>query len=160
MEQWTMSWKRQRIASLNLAKCHENFHTRNQLLDWCTNGRMLNACHLPTKQTLHSTVLTLECTMEHMVLHLELIHRSTFSVTKACKHLSGQIWAWKSWCQNKHKVFCWLLLRNRLSTRELLRKKNMELEDYSCVLCDSSSDETLVHLLFLLKNQLQVPFFT
>jgi len=61
--------------------------------------------------------------------------------------------------QNKHKVFCWLLLRNRLSSRELLRKKNMELEDHSCVLCDSSSDETLVHLLFLLKNQLQVPFF-
>jgi hypothetical protein len=45
-----------------------------------------------------------------------------------------------------------------LGTREL-RKKNMELEYYNCVLCDSSSDETLVHLLFLLKNQLQVPFF-
>jgi hypothetical protein len=32
-------------------------------------------------------------------------------------------------------------------TRELLKRKNMELEDYSCVLCSSSTAESLFHLL-------------
>lgn len=26
-------------------------------------------------------------------------------------------WLWKSWCLNKHKIFFWLLLKNRISTR-------------------------------------------
>jgi len=40
-----------------------------------------------------------------------------FSVAKAYKHLSGHNtvhpgfkWIWNSSCQNKHKVFCWLIL--------------------------------------------------
>lgn len=37
-------------------------------------------------------------------------------------------WIWKSYCQPKHKVFCWLLLKDRLSTRNILRIKHMELD--------------------------------
>jgi len=55
-----------------------------------------------------------------------------FSSSKAYKHLIGHRvthaafkWLWKSACQNKHKVFFWLLLNDRLSTRELLRRRNM-----------------------------------
>ena len=48
--------------------------------------------------------------------------------------------------KNKHKVFFWLLLKDGLSTRALLRRRNMALPDYSCVLCTSALDETLVHL--------------
>jgi len=51
-------------------------------------------------------------------------------------------------------VFFWLVLKDRISTRELLRRKNMNLEDYSCVLCNSRMEETLMHLL------LQCPFAT
>ena len=32
-------------------------------------------------------------------------------------------WLWKSSCQPKRKVFCWLLLKDRLCTRELLKRK-------------------------------------
>ena len=78
---------------------------------------------------------------------------STFSISKAYVHLTGHCvthatfnWLWKSACQKKHKVFFWLLLKDRLSTRELLRRKNMILQDYSCVLCPSTSDESLEHL--------------
>jgi len=85
----------------------------------------------------------------------------TFSVNKAYKQLSGFShphpafkWIWKSACQNKHKVFFWLVLKDRISTRELLRRKNMNLEDYNCVLCNSRMEETLMHLL------LQCPFAT
>jgi hypothetical protein len=51
-------------------------------------------------------------------------------------------WVWNSSCQNKHKVFAWLFLKDRLSTRELLKRKNMELQDYSCVLCSSLTEDT------------------
>ena len=64
-----------------------------------------------------------------------------FSSSKAYKQLTGHrithnafLWLWRSSCQNKHKVFFWLLLKDRLSTRELLKRKNMELPNYTCLL--------------------------
>lgn len=75
-------------------------------------------------------------------------------MAKAYKHLSGHRdirqsfnWIWKCSCQNKHKVFAWLILMDRLSTREILKRKNMVLEDYPCVLCSTSTEESLFHLL-------------
>ena len=77
-----------------------------------------------------------------------------FSVAKAYKQLSGHRvihpsfkGIWKCSCQNKHKVFSWLILKDRLSTTELLRRKNMELQDYNCVLCNNMTEESLFHLL-------------
>lgn len=77
-----------------------------------------------------------------------------FSIAKAYEHLSGhsQIhpgfkWIWNSNCQNKHKVFAWLIMKDKLSTRELLRRKNMELQDYNCVLCNNAVEESLLHLM-------------
>lgn len=49
--------------------------------------------------------------------------------------------------QNNHKVFAWSILMDRLSTRELLKRKNMELQDYTCVLCNNSTEESLLHLM-------------
>ena len=94
-------------------------------------------------------------------------------------------WIWNSACQNKHKVFFWLLLHDRLSTRELLKKRNMALPSYFCVCFNLSVEESLAHLflhwlfaqgcwstiglnvgqsdLFItlvnLRSQLNVPFF-
>jgi hypothetical protein len=50
---------------------------------------------------------------------------------------------------NKHKFFGWLLLWDRLNTRNLLRRKKMILDNYSCVLCSQNTEETLYHLFFL-----------
>lgn len=76
-----------------------------------------------------------------------------YSVKKAYRHLSGHLnlhpaykWLWSSSCQKKHKVFFWLLIKDRLSTRELLRRKNMLLQDYSCPLCNGTLDESSTHL--------------
>ena len=55
-------------------------------------------------------------------------------------------WIWKSYCQPKHKVFCWLLLKDRLSTRNILRRRKMELESYSCEICSLLIEETVEHL--------------
>lgn len=55
-------------------------------------------------------------------------------------------WLWKSACQNKRKIFFYLLLKDRLSTRKILRRKNMHLQDYSCVLCQLGIEENLTRL--------------
>jgi hypothetical protein len=108
---------------------------------------------------------------------------SVFASNKAYKNLIGhhQIpptfnWLWNSTCQNKRKIFLLALLRRR----------NMRLEDCTCVLCHLGVREELIHLLFQcsfaatcwnyisiaissstdlqviiqsLKDQLRVPFF-
>lgn len=58
---------------------------------------------------------------------------STFKSGKAYKKLQGHHYIdpvfkclWKSACQPKHKVFCWLLLKDRLSTKNILRRKQMD----------------------------------
>jgi multisubunit Na+/H+ antiporter MnhE subunit len=78
-----------------------------------------------------------------------------FTANKAYNSLIGSSpvhpiykWLWKSACQNKIKFFFWLVLKDRLSTRELLRRKSMDLQSYSCVLCVHNVDESLHHLLF------------
>ena len=48
----------------------------------------------------------------------------------------------------QEKVFFLLLLKDRLSTRALLKRKNMYLEDYSCVSCSLDYEEDLLHLFF------------
>jgi hypothetical protein len=51
-------------------------------------------------------------------------------------------------CDGEAQFFFWLLLRDRLNTRELLKRKNMELDDYNCVLCRQGIEECLWYLFF------------
>ena len=78
---------------------------------------------------------------------------SRFQSPKAYKELIGhsQIhntykWLWDCFCQPKHKVFFWLLIKDRLSTRNILKRKNMVLDSYNCVLCNENVEETVEHL--------------
>lgn len=43
-------------------------------------------------------------------------------------------WTWQSSVIGKHKFFFWLLLKDRLHTRNLLRRKNMMLDEYTYVM--------------------------
>ncbi|KAF8669911.1 hypothetical protein HU200_051092 [Digitaria exilis] len=40
------------------------------------------------------------------------------------------------------------MLRDRLNTRNILRRKSRVLENYNCPLCNSSAEETVEHLSF------------
>jgi hypothetical protein len=78
-----------------------------------------------------------------------------YSASKAYKHLIGSQpihpafrWLLYSSCQQKHKVFYWLLLKIGLNTRGLLQRKNMYLESYDCELCLLQHEEKLKHLFF------------
>jgi hypothetical protein len=57
-------------------------------------------------------------------------------------------WLWKSARQNKHKVFFWLLLNDRLITRDILQRKGMALPSYNCLSCQAGTVETRTHLFF------------
>ena len=43
-------------------------------------------------------------------------------------------------------MFFWLLLKDRLSTKNILKRKNMQLDSYHCDLCQLSMEETCEHL--------------
>lgn len=57
-------------------------------------------------------------------------------------------WLWATSNLGNHKFFFWLLLRDRLNTKNILKRKNMHLDDYNCVLCDLNCEETCFHLFF------------
>lgn len=78
-----------------------------------------------------------------------------FSSKKAYETLQGTqpasplfSWLWKAGNLGKHKFFFWLLLKDRLNTRDLLKRKNKFLEYYSCAICNLGVDETCMHLFF------------
>jgi hypothetical protein len=59
------------------------------------------------------------------------------------------VWIWETKCVPKIKFFAWLLLNDRLNTRNMLRRRNKVLVDgYNCVLCHEGAEETLEHLFF------------
>jgi hypothetical protein len=78
---------------------------------------------------------------------------SLFSSQKAYSYMSGNQWThpifswlWKTKYQPKHKVFFWLLLKNRLNTRSLLIHRSMPLDPYTCDKCILQLEETVLHL--------------
>jgi hypothetical protein len=59
-------------------------------------------------------------------------------------------WLQKSCCQWKHKVFFWLLLKDQLNTRNILRHKKFNIPTVDYVLCSNGSEETMKHLFLVL----------
>ena len=56
-------------------------------------------------------------------------------------------WLWKAKCQMKHKVFFWLLLKDRINTRDILQRRGMVIESVTCDLCILQRREIAVHLI-------------
>jgi hypothetical protein len=57
----------------------------------------------------------------------------------------------------KLKVFAWLLLSDRLNTKDLLKRRHWNVtEDYTCHLCHSQVYEDRVHLFFDCKFSARV----
>jgi hypothetical protein len=117
--------------------------------------------HLPLSNEAYEQFLLLQDMVQTLQLNNDadqwtyIWGSNIFTANKAYNSLIGSSpvhpiykWLWKSACQNKRKFFFWLVLKDRLSTRELLRRKSMDLHSYSCVLCVHNVDESLHHLLF------------
>ena len=57
-------------------------------------------------------------------------------------------WIWRSCVLPKQKFFFWLLIQDRLNTRDLLTRKQFQIPSKHCVFCDHSHTEDLHHLFF------------
>ncbi|XP_073355123.1 uncharacterized protein [Aegilops tauschii subsp. strangulata] len=58
-------------------------------------------------------------------------------------------WIWKSSCTMKIKVFAWMLIMDRLNTKDMVERRHWHLEGgVSCVLCPLQTRETRDHLFF------------
>lgn len=56
---------------------------------------------------------------------------------------------WKSKCIMRHKVFAWLMLLDRVNTRDLLLRRHFFIgEDHACLLCNNTALETNKHLFY------------
>jgi hypothetical protein len=121
----------------------------------------LNNFHLPLSAQAHDQLQQLSILVSNRpaVGNLDLWSYSwgnaKFSTAKAYKSLVGSrpthpalLWIWRSKCQMKYKVFFWLLLKDKLSTRDLLQRQSVELDSYTCDLCIRRKTETVAHLFF------------
>jgi len=58
-------------------------------------------------------------------------------------------WLWAARSTLKIKVFGWLLLSDRLNTRNMLKRRHYNIgDDYNCLLCDQQIEETIEHMIF------------
>nr|XP_040258456.1 uncharacterized protein LOC120975813 [Aegilops tauschii subsp. strangulata] len=58
-------------------------------------------------------------------------------------------WIWKSSCTMKIKVFAWMLIMDRLNSKDMVDRRHWHLEDgVNCVLCPLQTRETRDHLFF------------
>ena len=74
-------------------------------------------------------------------------------------------WIWKSKCQSKHKFFAWLILHDRINTKDMLIRRNWTVSGtHYCVLCAAQVLEDWRHLFFncmfssRIWNFLQIPW--
>jgi hypothetical protein len=112
--------------------------------------------HLPISEQAYDQYLELQVVWEQIALSnvygrwRYIWGSDSYSSQKAYRHFMGQMQVhpiykhlWKSKCQPKHRVFYRLWLKNKLNTRDVLRRKNMTLESYSCENCLWQREETL-----------------
>lgn len=124
-----------------------------------SSSNITNLFHLPLSTEVFAQFQLLENTLQSLQLSdgadtwNYIWGSSTFTSKKAYCQLWGRSqshpifkWIWKSSCQHNHKVFFWLLVHDRLSTRNILRRMHMHLPSYFCMLCSQSHEETVQHL--------------
>ena len=156
---WDDFWSNN-ILSFTCPELHSFAKDKNiSLSKFASQQDIHTLFHLPLSTQAFQQYSNLTSLMQHLNLQNDddtwtyIWGSACFSSHKAYIHLSGHRsvphafkWLWDSSCQNKHKVFFWLLLVDRLSTRELLRRKSMHLPSYDCVLCQMGIEESLEHL--------------
>ena len=53
---------------------------------------------------------------------------------------------WKNAAMLRYKIFLWLLLHDRVNTRNMRRRRTFHLPSYNCALCQMNTKETSQHL--------------
>jgi hypothetical protein len=137
-------------------------NTRSTVPDVANVEFLEDLFHLPLSQEAHSEFVAFEEICNSAVMTIAqgnldswcyIWGSQNFLCSKAYKVLCGHpptpphfAWTWKSSCRSHHKFFFWLLLLDRLNTRNLLGRKNFQIPSYLCEICQGNHEETLVHL--------------
>ena len=59
------------------------------------------------------------------------------------------LWIWRSSCTMKIKVFAWMLIMDRLNTKDMVERRHWHMDDgVFCLLCSLRTRETRNHLFF------------
>jgi hypothetical protein len=98
------------------------------------------------QQLWNCTVLVVELTRLYLNAHQRFYKLSFWSLSPPCSFN----WIWQSKLNMKIKVFGWLLLMDRVNTKELLDRKHcipLNATAY-CLTCGVNARETREHLFF------------
>lgn len=111
-------------------------------------GHLLNTVHLPLSAEAHGQFAQLQEILQQIDnpqpqdIWVYSWGNPIFSASKTYKTLIGErgaqpihSWLWRSKCQNKHKVFFWLLIKDRVNTKDVLSRRSMVLESTTCEMC-------------------------
>src|SRR3954463_11806504 len=55
---------------------------------------------------------------------------------------------WDNCCILRYKIFIWLVIYDRINTRNLLDRKSFHVPLIACSLCNEAAEETCLHLLW------------
>jgi hypothetical protein len=118
--------------------------------------------HLPLSQQAFNEFEILEdiCQNAMITAHAEnkdswsyIWGNSEFTTKNAYNVMIGQrhmpeifSWIWKSACQAKYKFFFWMVLLDRLNTRNFLARKLFNIPSYNCATLQCSQAKTLIHM--------------
>ena len=120
--------------------------------------------HLPLSEQAHAETrnlqsLTLDVQLAGLSTHDDWTYvwgSTHFAANKFYEFLCRDVqahpaysWLWKSKTTMKIKVFGWLLLSDRLNTRNMLKRRHFNIGNmFGCLLCPICMDEMVEHLFF------------
>jgi len=134
---WKDNWRAQSLEA-EFPELFSSVKNKNiSLASAWDHDDLTQLLHLPISEAAYNQLqqVTQETTGLQLSTEQEIWHYSwgnKFLSSRAYMILMGHSqhhpsiqWIWKSYCQPKHKVFFWLLLKDRLSTRNIFKRRNM-----------------------------------
>jgi hypothetical protein len=124
------------------------------------NESIYNLFHLPLSTVAHEELMNLQNDMFDQELSGENDIWSPawgdyYSTKKMYNTLIGEhdtpqpiLDIWKTCNIPRQKFFAWLMLHNRLNTKEMMIKKNFYVEFKDCIICEEWPEENIMHLFF------------
>ena len=124
---------------------------------------MINMFHLPLSAQAYQEFLTVQDLMVSCSREVE--QKDTWFWQGTCNAFKPKLfysfmhsnmsfnplllWIWKSSCTMKIKVFAWMLIMDRLNTKDMVETRHWHLDDgVNCLLCPLRTRETRNHLFF------------
>jgi hypothetical protein len=129
-----LQWKFRQLYSFALKK--------NISLKAFRSRDILDQFWTPLSQEASSQLLELQFLLQQIQANPSEAHKWSYIWNNDEKIGCGNI------AGGGHIFFLWLLLHDLVNARELLKRKNMELPDYNCVMCNINSEKSLLHLFF------------